>query len=211
MAVILDSLQFALGRLLYPIRGHDSRQIIHDQAFKDVPKPNMSLEAPECGPSGSKLLPQHTCLAEDRIGCLPNLLWTAPECNESVQEYLLICEDIDLPIPCLVIHHGLFWAIPPSANTATPADVKEVDRSAKSRQTAAGWRFIPNPLGTAYGGAGAPYGHGSHRYVYTIVALNARLEFRHPEKVTKNDIKRAMVGKVVGWGQWIGTFERTWS
>lgn len=63
----------------------------------------------------------------------------------------------------------------------------------------------------AYCGAGAPYGHGSHRYVYTIVALNARLEFPHPEKVTKNDLKRAMLGKVIGWGQWVGTFERTWS
>jgi phosphatidylethanolamine-binding protein (PEBP) family uncharacterized protein len=211
MAVVLNSLQFVLGRLLYPIRGHDSRQIIYDPAFKDITKPNMSLESIECGPSGSKLLPHHTCLAEDRIGCLPNLRWTSPECNEPVKEYLLICEDIDIPIPCLVIHHGLFWAIPPSANTATPADIKEQDGAAKSRQTAAGWRFIPNPLGTAYGGAGAPYGHGSHRYVYTIVALNAPLEFQHPEKVTKNDIKHAMVGKVIGWGQWVGTFERTWS
>ncbi|KAJ5698840.1 hypothetical protein N7462_000845 [Penicillium macrosclerotiorum] len=211
MAVVLDSLQFVLGRLLYPIRGHDSRQIIHDPALKEHPVPNMSLEAPECGPSGSKLLPHHTCLAEDRVGGLPKLRWTPPEASEPVKEYVLICEDIDIPIPCLVIHHGLFWGIPASANMATPADIKERSDAAKTRQTEAGWRFVPNPLGTAYGGAGAPYGHGSHRYVFTIIALNAPLEFQIPAKTTKNDIKRAMAGKVIGWGQWVGTFERTWS
>ncbi|KAJ5157891.1 uncharacterized protein N7482_008991 [Penicillium canariense] len=211
MAIVLKSLQFASGWLLYPIRGHDTRQIIYDPAFKDHPKPNISLEAVECGPSGSPLLRHHTCLAEDGIGCLPELRWTPPECDEPVKEYVLICEDIDIPIPCLVVHHGLFWAIPPSVHTATPADVKEREGAAKERQTAAGWRFIPNPMGTAYGGAGAPYGHGSHRYVYTIIALDAPLDFEHPKKATKNDIKHAMIGEVIGWGQWVGTFERTWS
>lgn len=210
MAVALHCLQYLLGRLFYPIRGHDSRQIIYTPAFKNIPKPNMTLEAVECGPSGSKMLLHYTCLTEDGLGCLPDLRWSPPECDEPVQEYVLICEDIDLPIPFLVIHHGLFWAIPPAATTAVPADIKARDDDPKSRRTDAGWRFVPNLRNTPYIGAAAPLGHGSHRYVFTIVALNAPLEFERPEKVTKQDIKHAMIGKVIGWGQWIGHFERPW-
>ncbi|KAJ5592042.1 Phosphatidylethanolamine-binding protein PEBP [Penicillium hispanicum] len=210
MAAVLHYLQFFLGRLFYPFRGHDSRQIIHIPAFNEVPKPNMTLEAVECGPSGSNMLLHHTCLAEDGVGCLPDLRWAPPQSSQQVTEYLLICEDIDLPIPFLVAHHGLFWAIPGSTTTATAADVQVKDASSKSRLTNAGWRFVPNPLGTAYGGPAAPLGHGSHRYVYTIIALDAHLEFDLPEKVTKKDIKRALVGKVIGWAQWTGVFERPW-
>ncbi|KAJ5091066.1 Phosphatidylethanolamine-binding protein PEBP [Penicillium alfredii] len=210
MAFILHYLQFILGRLLYPIRNHESRQIIHSPAFHDHPEPNMTLDAVGCGPSGSDLPRQYTCLAEDGVGCLPELCWDAPESEAAVKEYVLICEDIDLPIPSLVIHHGLFWAIPASVTTAVPADIQVHDGSPKSRLTRAGWRYIPNLVGSSYIGAGAPLGHGKHRYLFTIIALNAPLQFDSPEKASKQDIKQAMIGKVIGWGQWIGHFERPW-
>lgn len=133
-----------------------------------------------------------------------------PKSNAPVKEYVLICEDIDLPIPFLVIHHGLFWAIPPSATTAVPASIETNPETAKLRRTDAGWRFVPNPRGTTYLGPGPPFGHGPHRYVFTIIALNAALDFDKPEKVSKNDIKEAMIGKIIGWGQWVGVYERVW-
>ncbi|KAJ5085079.1 hypothetical protein N7532_009850 [Penicillium argentinense] len=203
---ILDYIQYGLGRALYPVRGHDSRQIIHHPAFKDVSAPNMLIEAPECGPSGSMMLPKHSGRGED---LLPELRWMPPESNEPVKEYVLICEDIDIPLP-LVIHHGLFWAIPPSVTSAVPANVAAKPDVANQRRTDAGWRFIPNPMGTSYGGPAPPFGHGPHRYVFTIIALNDTLQFSEPEKASKDDIKNAMVGKVIGWGQWIGVFERIW-
>lgn len=209
MAVVLHYLQYALGRLLYSFRGHDSGQIIYTPAFDNVPQPNMKLES-DCGPSGSNMPIHCTCLAADGKGVLPELYWTPPESDEPVKEYVLICEDIDLPVPFLVVHHGLFWAIPASAISAVPADVKAQDYHPKLRRTVAGWRFVSNPLGSPYSGAAPPLGHGGHRYVFTIIALNAELKFEHPEKATKQDIKRAMVGKVIGWGQWIGVFERPW-
>jgi phosphatidylethanolamine-binding protein (PEBP) family uncharacterized protein len=207
---ILHYLQYGLGRLLYPFRDHESRQIIHHPAFQNIPNPNMILEAPECGPSGSTMLLKHSGYAEDGVGCHPELRWSMPEGTSPAKEYVLICEDIDIPIPFLVIHHGLFWDIPPSATTAVPACVEVSPENAKHRRTDAGWRFVPNPLGTSYGGPAPPFGHGSHRYVFTIVALDAPLDFDNPEKVSKNDIKEAMVGKVIGWGQWVGVYERVW-
>ena len=48
--------------------GHDSRQILHCPAFKDLPRLNMTLGAPEIGSSGSKLPLNCTCKAEDERG-----------------------------------------------------------------------------------------------------------------------------------------------
>ena len=210
MSVFLQFLQYLLGRLLYPIRSHDSRQIIYCPAFNDISQPNMTIECDECGPSGSKMLPNHTCIADNGIGCFPELRWAPPASTAPVKEYVLICEDIDLPIPFLVIHHGLFWAIPPTATSAGPKEVELSQNSSDSYQTNAGWHFVPNAMGASYIGPGPPLGHGSHRYVFTIIALNEPLVFQRPEKTTKSDIKNAMVGKIIGWGQWIGTFERSW-
>ncbi|CAG8895576.1 unnamed protein product [Penicillium nalgiovense] len=154
---ILHYLEFIMGRLLYPIRGHDSGQIIHCPAFKDLPKPNMTLESPEAGPSGSKLPLHCTCKAADSRGCLPELRWTAPNCREQVKEYVLLCEDLDPPIPFFVFHHGLFWAIPASITKAEAANVHPEELAKVSRMTVAGWRFVPNVLGLPYVGAGAPW------------------------------------------------------
>ncbi|KAJ5781319.1 hypothetical protein N7457_006479 [Penicillium paradoxum] len=207
---ILHYLEFILGRLLYPIRGHDSRQIIHCPAFNNLPEPNMRLDAPDVGPSGSKLPIYCTCKADDGKGTLPELRWTAPNCREQAEEYVLLCEDLDPPIPFMVFHHGLIWDIPAFVTKAQNADIQPEEHAKISRLTVAGWRFVPNLLKLPYVGAGAPLGHGIHRYVFTIIALNESLKFNAPEKATKKEIKRAMNGKVIGWGQWTGTFEKPW-
>src|SRR4051794_3601678 len=90
---ILHYCEFIVGRLLYACRGHDAHQIIRSPAFKELPEPNMTLESPECGPSGSKLPLHCSCLADDGRGYLPELRWTPPTCREQVQEYVLFCED----------------------------------------------------------------------------------------------------------------------
>jgi phosphatidylethanolamine-binding protein (PEBP) family uncharacterized protein len=209
MANALTYLQFSLGKLLYYVRGHDSSQITACPAFKSVHAPNMILESTECGPSGSPMLPEHTCLDEDSDGKFPNLRWTPPP-DRRVEEYVLTCEDLDLPIPWLVIHHGLFFNIQPSTTSASHFDVQEQNANTKARVTNAGWIYVPNLKGSTYIGPAPPLGHGAHRYVFTIVALSDRLGFTSHEKVTKEQIKDAMFGKVAGWGQWTGVFKRPW-
>ncbi|KAL4920754.1 phosphatidylethanolamine-binding protein [Aspergillus aurantiobrunneus] len=208
MSVIVDWIIFVLSKLLFRIRGHDSRQIINHPAFGDHPEPNIILEAPECGRSGSPLLAIHTSLADCKVGRLPELRWKAPS-RLDVKQYVLVCEDLDAPIPFCVVTHGLFFGIPPTASAAFPDDIEQ-DKNCIGRFTLAGWGFVPNMKGTPYIGAAAPLGHGVHRYIYTIIALKEPLYFDRPDKVTKRQVKKALVGKVVGWGQWIGLFERPW-
>ncbi|KAJ5675283.1 uncharacterized protein N7477_005217 [Penicillium maclennaniae] len=184
--------------------GHDSGQIIHTPAFKSISKPSMTLASPEGALQDSNLLLHHATLADDGLDCLPELRWTAPQCDQPVQEYVLICEDIEPPIPFHIIHLGLQWKIPLSASKASPAEVKPSE--ADSKRAGA----VSNSLGASYIRAGPPLGHDTHRYVYTIIALSERLQFEHPTKASKKDIQNAMVGKLVGWGQWIGVFKSPW-
>ncbi|KAL3473361.1 phosphatidylethanolamine-binding protein [Aspergillus californicus] len=208
MSFLVNYIIFALSKIVYRLRGHESRQIIYSTAFRDQRDPNLVLEAPECGLSGSALLPIHSCLAKDKTGRLPELHWKAPS-DLDVKQYVLICEDIDAPIPFSVVTHGLFFGIPPTTNEALHDDIEE-DRNSAGQLTLSGWHFVPNYKGRSYVGAAAPLGHGVHRYTFTIIALDDPLHFEHPEKVTKGQLKKALIGKVSGWGQWVGSFERPW-
>lgn len=169
----------------------------------------MILDSTDCGSTGSPMLPQHTCLDEESDGLFPELRWTPPPRGE-VKEYVLICEDLDLPVPFLVIHHGLYFNIPPTTTTARHKDVVAQDANVKAHVTNAGWIYVPNIRGSSYIGPAPPLGHGPHRYVFTIIALDERLGFSSQEDVTKTKVKDAMVGKVIGWGQWVGVFRRPW-
>jgi hypothetical protein len=90
-----------------------------------------------------------------------------------------------------------------------PNDVKILETN--SCKTEAFWHYIPNLMHESYVGAGSPLGHGSQRYVFTVIALDSPLHFEHPEKATKKDIQKAMIGKLVGWRQGIGVWQRPWS
>ncbi|PYH87586.1 aconitase [Aspergillus ellipticus CBS 707.79] len=205
-ARLLAYLQLVLFQVLYLIRNHDEYLVTNSKAFKDHPQATINLEAPECGASGALLQDHHTCLDEDSNGKLPELRWNLPPTGE-VAEFVLIIEDPDVPIPRMVFTHGLFFAIPATCLAAYHEDI-EKNPTVPGRLTYAGWRFVPNLLGSSYVGAAAPYGHGYHRYVFTIVALSEPLQFAKPDKVTVGIMKEALVDKVLAWGQWVGHFKR---
>ncbi|KAB8269260.1 hypothetical protein BDV30DRAFT_229958 [Aspergillus minisclerotigenes] len=146
--------------------------------------------------------------AHPELQCFPELSWTPPP-KVQVKEYILISEDIDPPIPRFVVMHGLFYAIPPTITGVLPDDTEQ-DRNTKHHITRSGWRYIPNLRGSSYIGPAPPLGHGVHRYIFTIVALSEPLRFDRSQRVSKRHIAKAMVGKVAGWGQWVGHFERPW-
>ncbi|PWY89069.1 PEBP-like protein [Aspergillus heteromorphus CBS 117.55] len=205
-ALVLAYLQMILFKALYFIRNHDKNLICNSVAFKDHPEATINLESPECGLSGGILRDHHTCLDEDGQGKLPELRWNLPPTGQ-VAEFVLIVEDPDVPIPFMVFTHGLFFGIPATCLAAYNEDV-EKNCNVDGRVTYAGWHFVPNLLGSAYVGAAAPYGHGFHRYVFTIVALSEPLQFVKPDKVTVGIMKAALVDKVLAWGQWVGHFKR---
>ena len=55
-------------------------------------------------------------------------------------------------------------------------------------------------------------GHGPHRYFYQLAALKEPVDVGKlgGGKVTKDGLGADIVGKVVGWGEWVGVYKRKW-
>jgi phosphatidylethanolamine-binding protein (PEBP) family uncharacterized protein len=192
-----------LGTLFASAKGRDAKLFVKEPAFSKFPEPTFSVESPDCGPSGSTMQEEYTQLGRERF---PQLKWTPGPLGAQIKEYLIICEDPDAPLPT-PITHGLYWAIPGEA-TEFGGDAIKKDGDVKG---IAGYKVGKNRKGTVYLGPRPVLGHGEHRYMFDVVGLNEKLDAsKLSEIATKEELSKAIEGKVVGWGRWMGTFERKW-
>ncbi|KAL1641087.1 hypothetical protein SLS58_006360 [Diplodia intermedia] len=199
---ILQYIEYYLSKLFYSFRAHDAKLFTKAPAFASHPEPNITLECPQSGPSGSQM---PVDLTQDGKDEFPLLTWTKPA-HLDVKEYILICEDVDAPLP-FPIAHSLFYAIPAETSQVTNGDIQLVDATALK----GGFRWVPNIRGKHYLGPRPLVGHGPHRYIYQLVALSEPLDIQAlGPKVGQKKIAEAIKGKVVGWGSWVGVYERTW-
>jgi phosphatidylethanolamine-binding protein (PEBP) family uncharacterized protein len=208
----MDYIIYGLAKLLYNQRGRDAKLFTKRPAFADFPEPTIDVTSPDCGPSNSTLKVEYTQYGADRF---PELEWTPPPAIAAagkVKEYLLVNEDPDAPIPNPPVH-CLFFKIPPTTTRITHEDAM-LDREkcgAKGKKFVlkGGFRASKTILGKHYGGPRPPVGHGPHRYFYEVVALKEPLEGLS-EMPTRKEVSDAIVGKVLGWGVWVGVFEKVW-
>ncbi|KAJ7308514.1 hypothetical protein DFH08DRAFT_719746 [Mycena albidolilacea] len=96
----------------------------------------------------------------------------------------------------------IFGGIPPSKTSVESKDI-EIDegwfslRCNSTRCTV----YSPRPL----------MNHGPHRYFYEVIALGEPLDPKLlNSKSTREQIADAIVGQVLGWGMWVGSYERVW-
>ena len=210
---ILRYIEYFLARLLSSVKGHDKLLFTKQPVFKDIPN-NIVVEAPEVGSFGSQLGVEYSTFGTSKF---PELKWSlSPEASlgkDEVQEYILLCEDPDVPIPGMIGLHGLYYNIPWSKTHVDGTDV-ELDED-KSRGQAkwlkGGFRMGKTLSGKAYNGARPPVGHGGHRYFYQVIALKEKVNADRLSPVaTKAELLKEINGKVLGWGSWYGTFENKW-
>ncbi|KAL1626727.1 hypothetical protein SLS56_006720 [Neofusicoccum ribis] len=202
---IWQYIEYYLSKLFYSFRAHDAKLFTKLPAFAALPEPNIKLESPESGPSGSQM---HVDNTQDGKGEFPHLVWSKPA-GLDVREYILICEDVDAPLP-FPIAHSLFYSIPAGTTKVTHEETQVVEAGA-TKSLKGGFRWVPNIRNKHYVGPRPLVGHGPHRYFYQIVALSEPLDVDVlGPKVTKQKIAQAIEGKVVGWGSWVGVYERHW-
>jgi phosphatidylethanolamine-binding protein (PEBP) family uncharacterized protein len=187
-----------LGTLLSSQKGRDAKLLTNTAPFTSFPDPTIPITSPDCGPSGSALAVEYTQLGSNRF---PLLKWPA---HRDVKEWLIIVEDPDAPLPSPIVH-GLYLAIPGSVtefggeNVDANGDVKAVK----------GYRVGKNRPGTVFAGPRPVLGHGVHRYMFDVIGLREPL-VGLGDGATKEEVGKAIEGKVIGWGRWMGTFERRW-
>jgi Raf kinase inhibitor-like YbhB/YbcL family protein len=134
---------------------------------------------------GETIPREFTC---DGTDAAPPLAWSgAPEGTRS---YALIMEDPDAPRG--IFTHWLLYDIP-----ATTTDLRE-----QADGTA-----LPNSFGrAAYGGPCPPPGHGPHRYVFTLYAIDVpALDMRSR---TRASFERALRAHTLGTARLTGRYER---
>jgi Raf kinase inhibitor-like YbhB/YbcL family protein len=132
----------------------------------------------------------HTCQGADLS---PALEWSGEPAG--TRSFALIVDDPDAPGG--IWNHCLLWDIP-----------------SKTHNLAQG--FKPGSIGlsgrndfgrTGYGGPCPPKGHGAHRYLFKLYALDLEsLGLQEGRK--RADLDRTMSGHVLAEAQYMGRFER---
>ncbi|KAI9734269.1 MAG: hypothetical protein M1834_002373 [Cirrosporium novae-zelandiae] len=206
---ILDYIESSAGWLFLNYKHRDSKLFFKGPAFTDFPEPTFELIAPDCGPSNSFMKDKYTQVGPSLF---PELKWSIPSDSPEVKEYIIIIEDPDVPLPWPV-YHGLFYSVPAERRGVTNEDFELVeDDTNAEKPLKSGFKFIKNIRGSHYIGPRPLLDHGPHRYIYEVIALKEPLDIKPSDakSMTREQVADAIVGKVAGWGMWVGVFERKW-
>lgn len=133
---------------------------------------------------------RYTCDGDD---VSPALEWD-PVPN--AKSYAIIVEDPDAP-------GGTFihWVIYNIKQNSLPENVD------KKEVTNLGVQGINDFEETGYGGPCPPRTHPAHRYYFHVYALSEELQIK--SRVTADELRRLMKGKIVDEGQIMGRYKRS--
>lgn len=135
---------------------------------------------------GADIPRRHTCEGED---VSPPLVWTGVP--GGARSLVVTVDDPDAPGGVFV--HWLAWGIAPGAH-----GLSEGERAPREGR---------NGFGTeGYRGPCPPRGHGAHRYVFRLCALDADLAVARGAGV--RDVSAAIRGHVLASADLIGCYER---
>lgn len=79
-------------------KGRDAKTFVKSPQFASFPEPTIQITSPDCGASPATLSPEYMAGGDGR---LPGLEW---ESVSGVKQWLLICEDVDAPLPNPICH-----------------------------------------------------------------------------------------------------------
>jgi len=140
--------------------------------------------------NGEIIPKRHTCEGDDLS---PAVEWSGEP--DGTQSFALIVDDPDAPVGTW--NHWLVWDI--------PAHVHSLAEDFRPGSVGAGGR---NDFGRAgYGGPCPPKGHGLHRYIFTVFAVD-RPSLGLPPGANRKELDRALAGRVLEQAQYMGRYER---
>jgi Raf kinase inhibitor-like YbhB/YbcL family protein len=129
---------------------------------------------------------QYTCDGEDLS---PALRWA--DAPEEARSLALVVDDPDAPSG--VFTHWVAWGLDPGAGGLGEGEAAPSEGR--------------NDFGTVgYRGPCPPPGHGRHRYVFRLYALDVDLELE--SGTGKADLEQAIEGHVLTTAELVGTYER---
>jgi phosphatidylethanolamine-binding protein (PEBP) family uncharacterized protein len=204
-------LELGASWLFANAKGHDAKVFAKSAPLAAFPEPTIRVASPAFG-SGTvvKLGAEEPATMDVEYmatgqGRLPALEWDA-EAVPEVAQWLLICEDVDAPLPTPICH-SILLGIPKEKTSLSNDDLKLKDPS--STLLEGGFYYGKNLRGVVYVPPRPLLNHGMHRYFYDIVALKEPLDQAFiASKPSRDQVGAAINGKVLGWGRWVGQCER---
>ncbi|KAJ6115938.1 hypothetical protein N7523_006355 [Penicillium sp. IBT 18751x] len=198
----MNYIEYGLSRIFASAKGRDARLFTKGPAFALHPTATIALSCPDVGMSGSQLPKE---LSAEGAGHFPTLQW--PKASAETKQYLLISEDPDAPLPSPIIH-GIYYGIPSSMIGVSHVDFEKAEEPYTLK---GGFKYGKNRRGSVYIPPRPLLGHGPHRYFFTLIALNEAVDAsKLSEMPTAEEMATAINGKVLGWGEWYGVYEREW-
>ncbi|CAM1502895.1 Fc.00g076710.m01.CDS01 [Cosmosporella sp. VM-42] len=183
-------------------KGRDGKLVPTLPAFALHPNPTIPVTSPDCGPDGSTLGKEYM---HGGKGLLPELKW---ETVEGVKEWVMFSEDPDAPLPTPICH-GIYLGISKDKTSVTNEDFKSEDAS--TTRLKGGFFYGQSRNGSIYIAPRPLINHGIHRYFFEVVALNEPLDPTFvASKPARDAVAKAIEGKVLAWGRWVGECERKW-
>jgi hypothetical protein len=181
-----------MGRLLRNVRGHDQYLACNDRACVDASE-SIELSSPAFRDGGH--IPIKFAGKGEGLNVSPPLL--IGQVPEDAAELVLIMQDPDAPVPRPIVHL-LAVGIAPTRNEI-PEGMLLPDASSEIQLG----RGSLGQLG--YFGPRPVPGHGPHRYVFQIFALDTKLSLARKPRVKA--VLAAMQGLVIAKGRLTGKYE----
>jgi len=136
----------------------------------------------------------------DGEGVSPPLMWGDPPSGTAM--LALLVEDADAPTPQPLVH-AILWKLPPQAG-----DLPEGAIAADGAGTPEGGDVGRNSyLGEGWLPPDPPRGHGEHRYVFQLFALDSLVDIGGATP-GRGALVEAMAGHVLAAGVLTGTYSR---
>lgn len=184
-------------------QGFSEELFIHGPAFAGVRNASIVVTSPSCGPSGSTLGPDYTA---EGSGLFPDLHWE-PSSLDRLMEYLLVIEDPDAPLPQPLVH-AVYYGIDRETHGMTNDELRPKRDAEYDNVVVGGFRYGKNYGNNVYVVPNPPPGT-PHRYFYEVVGLKERLDLDSlSPKPSRDEMASAIMGKVAGWGAWMGVVEK---
>jgi Raf kinase inhibitor-like YbhB/YbcL family protein len=135
----------------------------------------------------TQAIPSHHGCEGDDVS--PQLHWT--NIPDGTRSLALVVDDPDAPGG--VFTHWIAWGLDPGAGALGEGEAAPSEGR--------------NDFGTSgYRGPCPPPGHGRHRYVFRLYALDAKLELG--SGAAKAELEQAIQGHVLTTAELVGTYER---
>ncbi|KAF3769677.1 hypothetical protein M406DRAFT_35669 [Cryphonectria parasitica EP155] len=205
-------LEVTISWLFANARGRDDKCFNRLPAFEAFSEPTIEITSPARGPGPLRQPAQlQKEDSADGAGRLPSLEWMTPTSLEGkVKEWLLVVEDPDAPLPT-PISHAIFAGIAATTTRVDHADIEVADDSKNLLK--GGFHYGMTRSGKVYIPPRPLMNHGPHRYFHQIVALSEPLPkdlLTSKPQPSREQIAEKIKGNVLGWGLWVGEYERRW-